>query len=215
MVIYYIICILNNELFFVILRYSKKDIMKKSVFIISVLFFASCGIINKIGTFAKCDFKLKSVESITVAGVDVTKIQNFNSLNIIDAAKLTAAYATNSLPLSLTANIFVKNPNPSPASMTKMDWILNIDDTQIVNGILNKKIDVAANNGTATFPISIKADLMKVLSGKSAEAIKSFGFGLADANNKASSRIALKVKPYVTVAGVSLAYPDYFTVASM
>ncbi len=190
--------------------------MKKPVIIVViVLIFASCGIINKMSTFAKCDFKLKSLEEISIAGVDVTKIKDFNSLNFLDAAKITAAYATNSLPLNLTANIFVKNPNPSPASMTKMDWILNIDNTQIVNGILNKKIDVAANNGTVTFPLSIKTDLMKILSGKSADAIKSFGLGLADANNKASSRIALKVKPYVTVAGVSLAYPDYFTVVSM
>ena len=160
-------------------------------------------------TFAKCDFKLKSIEGITVAGVNIQKVTSLSNLSILDVAKVTTAYINKSLPLALTANIFVKNPNVSPASMTRMDWILNIDNIQIVNGVLNQRVDIAANNGTATFPITIKADLMKVLSGKSAEAIKNFAFGLVDANNKATSRIALKVKPYVTVAGISLAYPDY------
>jgi hypothetical protein len=189
--------------------------MKKIAVLSILIALASCATLSKMATFAKCDFKLKSIEGISIAGVDIQKITSFNNLSILDAAKVAAAYATKSIPLDLTANIFVKNPNSSPASMTKMDWILNIDNIQIVNGILNKRVDVAANNGTATFPISIKADLMKVLSGKSADTIKSFAFGLADANNKATSRIALKVKPYVTVAGVSLSYPDYFTVASL
>lgn len=189
--------------------------MKKFAALLIIVSLASCAALSKMATFTKCDFKLKSLEGITIAGVNIQKITNFNNLSILDAAKVAAAYARKSIPLDLTANILVKNPNASSAAMTKMDWILNIDNIQIVNGILNKRVDVAANNGTATFPISIKADLMKVLSGKSADVIKSFAFELADANNKATSRVALKVKPYVTVAGISLSYPDYFTVASL
>lgn len=189
--------------------------MKKIIILLVVVSLASCATLSKMASFATCDFKLKSIEGITIAGVDIQKITSFSNLSFLDAAKITTAYASKSLPLDLTANILVKNPNTTPASMSKMDWILNIDNVQIVNGILNKQVNVAANNGTATFPVAIKADLMKVLSGKSADAIKNFAFGLAEANNKATSRVALKVKPYVTVGGVNLSYPDYFTVASL
>ena len=181
----------------------------------AVIFLASCGMYNKMQTFTKCDFKLKSLEPITLAGINIQKISKFNDLGILDVAKITAAYISKSLPLNITANIFVTNPNPSPAAMTKMDWILEIDKIHIATGILNKRVDVPANGGTAIFPVEINSDLIKVLSGKSKESIQDFGFGLSDANNKASSRIALKVKPYVTISGINLSYPDYFTVTGL
>ncbi|NTW31730.1 MAG: hypothetical protein HGB12_03745 [Bacteroidetes bacterium] len=189
--------------------------MKKIFIIIVVVSLASCGILNKMQNFAKCDFKLKSLESIKLAEVNIQNISSFDKLNFLDVALIVAAYANKTLPLSLTANISATNPNASPAAMTKMDWILNIDNIQIVSGILNKRVDVPANGGTANFPIEIKTDLMKVLSGKSKESIQNFAFGLINTNNKASSRVALKIKPYITVAGINLSYPDYFTIVSM
>jgi LEA14-like dessication related protein len=188
--------------------------MKKFIIIVAVIFLASCGILKKMQTFAKCDFKLKSLDPIMLAGVNIQKKSSFNNLNIFDVAKVTAAYIVKSVPIDITANIFATNPNSSPAAMTKMDWIFYIDKTQIVSGILNKRIDIPANGGTATFTVEIKADLIKVLSGQSKESIQNFAFGLTDANNKASSRITLKVKPYVTIAGINISYPDYFTLTT-
>ena len=98
--------------------------MKKNIIITTFIFLASCGMLRKMETFSKCDFKLKSIESITVAGVNVQKVTGFSNLNILDAARIIAAYSSKSLPLDLTANIFVTNPNSSPASMTRSSFRL-------------------------------------------------------------------------------------------
>jgi len=189
--------------------------MKKIFVIITVVSLVSCGVINRMKSFSKCDFKLKSIENINLAGVKIKDLNSIDKLNFFELAKIAAAYSSKNLPLSLTVNIFATNPNTSPAAMTKMDWILNIDSTQVANGTLNKRIDVPANGGSTTFPVEIKTDLMKFLNGQLLESLQNLGIGLSGSNNKTNSRISFKVKPYITIAGVSIPYPNYYTIDSM
>lgn len=175
---------------------------------------SSCDILKQVGEmaqFAKCDFRLSTVENLNLAGVNVQQKKSLNDLNFADAAKLTAAYLGGSLPLNLTLNVQVKNPNAAQASMNKLEWIMLIDGVEMVRGVNQQTINVSPNGGVATLPLQIGVDLKQALSGKSKDAILNFGLNLAGAGNT-PTRITLKAKPSIRVANQLIDYPGYLTV---
>lgn len=171
----------------------------------------SCGALKELATFAKCQFRMTTMENTRLAGVNIQGKKSLSDFKITDAAKLTMAIAKGALPLSFTLNVEAKNPNPVGAAIQGMDWIAYIDDVEIVRGRVNQRIEVAANNGVSNIPLQISVDLKKVINKDSKDALINFGLNLTDAGNK-PTRVKLKVKPSILVSGVPITYPGYFPV---
>ncbi|MES2730949.1 MAG: hypothetical protein V4714_04345 [Bacteroidota bacterium] len=167
--------------------------------------------LNQLKNFALCDFRLTTMENTSLAGVNVQQIRSLSDLNLLQAAKISAAYASGSLPLDFTLNIQVKNPNTTVAAMNGMEWILLIDDTEITTGAVSERLEIAPNNGLATLPLHIRTDLRKALAGKSAESTINFGMNLVGAGNR-PSRLTLKVKPSIMIGTTAISYPGYLSV---
>jgi hypothetical protein len=188
-----------------------------STFTIIFIFVTSgCDILNqaqKMLNFANCQFKVQNVSNVNLVGINVQNIKTVNDLSILDAAKIMAAVAANSFPLTFNLNIQAKNPNTSAAGMNQMQWILFIDNIQMVSGNLNQQINIPANQGIATIPLNISVDLKQVLKGKSADAIANFGLNLAGAGNK-PTRITMKLKPTIMIGSYPMKYPDYITIGT-
>ena len=186
-------------------------IFKSNSWILLIVFLASCGLgkqINEMSNFAKCEFRIKDVKDTKVAKVDVQNKKSYSDLSILDAALLTTSLAQGTLPLEMTLNVDVKNPNTSQASMNKMEWILLIDNIEMVRGDLNQRIAIAPNGGIATLPLHISTDLKSVLQ-KSTNEILNFGFGLTGA----STRVTLKIKPTIMIGSMPITYPGYISVS--
>lgn len=185
------------------------------IFVLCVLFvLSSCDVLQqaqKMTNLIKCDFSLKNVEGLTLAGVNVQNIQSLSNLNLLDMGKLTAALSGGSLPLDFTLNVLAKNPNTAAAGMNRLDWILYIDDIEMTKGVMNKQVNIPANNGTAVIPIHMNLDLKKVLTNKTGDALLNFAMNLAGANGK-PTRFMLKARPTISISGYSLDYPGYLTV---
>jgi len=178
--------------------------------------FYSCDVlqeVQKVATLSKCDFRLQSVDQLKLAGINVQNVNKLSDLSLIDAGKLTAALASGSLPLSFTLNVEAKNPNAAQAGLTKLDWILYIDNIEMTRGIVEKSVTIPGNNGTAVIPVTMSVDLKQVLSGKSADAILNFGLNLAGAGSK-PTRFTMKLQPTINVASFPLTYPGYITIGT-
>jgi len=192
-----------------------KKIKIISAVIMSVMLMTGCDILDQarqVAMLSKCEFKLSSVDQLKLAGVNIQQIKKLTDLNLMDAAKITtAATMGGSLPLNFTLNVETKNPNASAAGLTRLDWILLIDDIEMVNGTNTQRVTIPANGGTAIIPLTIGVDLKQVLKGKSADAMANFGLNLAGAGNK-PTRITLKAKPTIMVGSQSIAYPGYLTI---
>lgn len=190
--------------------------MKRKSFFITIITLAivvvSCTELQQLSSLAKCDFKLKSVENIQLAGVNVQQIQNISQVKAMDLVSLTAAFMTKNLPLSFNLNVDSRNPNPTKAAMTALDWILEIDDIQMTRGILNNRIEIAPNGGVTTIPMNMNFDLFKVLSGKTKDAMINFALNLTGAGNNTPSRITLKAKPTIMLGNIPIQYPGYISV---
>ncbi len=191
-----------------------KNLNKIIPLIILTMLFSSCGVLQQVAemkTFAKCEFLIKNVENLQLAGINIQNKNKLSDISFLDAAKIAAAFAGGKLPLNFTLNISVKNPNSSPASMNKMDWILFIDDIEMTRGTSSQRVQIAANNGISNFPLQMEVDILKALSSESAEAITNFGFNLSGTGDQ-PTRIMIKVKPSVFIGTKMITYPGYITV---
>lgn len=182
--------------------------------IISSFILSSCDILDQAQqamAFTKCEFRLGTLTNTQLAGVNVQNMNSYRDLNTMDIARVGTAYAAGSLPLSFTLNVDIKNPNARAAGMSKLDWILLIDGVERLTGVTEDRITIPANGGTATMPMNLKFDLMKVVEAKNLESLANFAMNLAGVGNR-PSRVTLKAKPTVYVGTTPISYPNYITI---
>lgn len=166
---------------------------------------------QQVAMLSKCEFRLSSLNDTKLAGVNVHNKDSYADLSLVDATRIATAYASGSLPLSFVLNVEAKNPNNRTASMSKLDWILLIDDLEVMNGITEKQITIPANGGTAVLPMELKIDLMKILETKNVQSLANFGMNLAGIGNK-PTRVTLKAKPTINIGSTPITYPGYITI---
>ena len=186
---------------------------KKTVMILCVaLGLASCDVLTQVAqmaNFANCTFNFNNVNQIQMLGVNLSKGMTKENLNVTQLLSLTNAIMNKSLPVTFNVNLDVKNPNSIAASMAKMDYIVSLNGKQVISTTLNQAVSVPANSSN-TISIPITTDLFQLFSGESADAIVNLAFKLAGASSN-PVKVGLKVKPYISVNGQQLAYPDFIS----
>lgn len=190
---------------------NKHTIAKLSLLGLLVLSIAGCKQIRQMKNFAKCQFRMTTLQNARLAGVNVQNIKRFSDVKLLDVGILTAAYMSKNLPLDFTLNLEAKNPNDQPAAMNRMQWIAFVDDVQISQGNLERRIAVPANGGTAKIPVQIHANLKEVLNNKTKDSMLNFGMNLAGKGNS-PSRVGIKIKPSIMIGQKAVNYPGYITV---
>jgi hypothetical protein len=186
---------------------------KKTLIILFVaLGLSSCEVLNQVAqvaNFANCTFDLKNINNIQMLGINLSKGMTKESLNVTQLLTLTNAIMSKTLPVTFNVNVNVSNPNPIAAAMSKMDYIVSLNGKQVISTTMNQSVNVPGNsNSVVTIPIT--TDLFQLFSGESADAILNLAFKLAGASSQPVN-LGLKVKPYISVNGQQLAYPDFIT----
>lgn len=187
--------------------------LKKTLIILFVAMgLASCDVLNQVAqmaNFAACTFNFNNVNQIEMLGVNLSKGMTKQDLNVTQLLSLTNALMSKTLPVSFNVNVDVKNPNSIAAAMSKMDYIVTLNGKQVISTTMNQSINVPANS-TNTVSIPITTDLFQLFSGESADAILNLAFKLAGASSDPVN-VGLKVKPYISINGQQLAYPDFIS----
>lgn len=183
------------------------------IFVAFLLSLSSCDVLQQVQEMqmlSKCEFRIHTLTGIHLAGVNVSKIQNISDINPLDVLQLTNAVMNNQLPLNFNLNLQVRNPNDQAASLNRLEWILFIDDLQMLEGVVNEQFRVDAAS-TSTLPVQIGFNLAEVLKGERGNKIIDFALGLADGSGT-SQRVMVKLKPSVMVNQRNVAYPGWITV---
>lgn len=157
--------------------------------------------------FARCEFHIRSISQVYLAGVKIDGIKSVNDLGLKKATKILTAATTGSLPLTFNVNVVCHNPNDAEAGINQLEWILLVDRQEWLKGKLDRAVYIAPDS-TAEFPVSVSADLQQSMRGKSKEALLNLAFNLSGENQKASD-IVLKIKPSMEMAGKAIEYPGY------
>ena len=163
----------------------------------------------EMATLSRCQFRMVSVENVAVAGINLEGKTGLSDINPFTLLKLQAAFTSGTLPLEFTLNLEGKDPNDSPAGMTRFAWILFMDGNELTRGQLEKGFEIPAG-GTAPIPLAVSLDLRQALTGKTLDSMLNLALNLAGEGTK-PTRVSLKMKPSIHVGGQDLDYPDYIT----
>ena len=181
-----------------------------SALVFSVFLITGCGIFRKMVNFSKCTFYYHSVENVNLAGVSFKDKKSFSDFSIIDLGKLSAALISRKMDVTMDVNIEAVNPNAKPAGISRLEWKLFLDDVEILSGYTEDKIEIPGS-GSQVFPVHIKFDILQYCHDKESKAVANLVLNLMDMGEE-ESRLKIKLKPSVHVAGVRLAYPGYITI---
>jgi hypothetical protein len=187
--------------------------MKKTSILLVFLAVAtlfSCNQLQQMSNMTKCEFRIQKVSNIELAGIFIQEKKSYADLNLLDAGKIATSLASGNLPLKLKLMIDIRNPNPTLAAMNKLDWILLIDDIEMLRGISNQRVEIPPQQ-TTTMPLEFQIDLKQVLTGESANTIYNFAFNLAGAGGE-PTRVSLKAKPTILIGSIPVTYPGYITI---
>ena len=190
---------------------------KKTLIILFVTMgLASCDLLTQVAqmaNFANCKFNFDSVDQIEMLGVNLSKGMSKSDLNASQLLTLANAIMSKKLPVTFNVNVGVNNPNTIPAAMSKMDYIVSLNGKEVISTTLNKSVNIGANSSSVV-SIPITTDLFQLFSGESADAIVNLAFKLAGASSDPVN-VGLKVKPYVSINGQQLAYPDFISMSKV
>ncbi len=192
-----------------------KSIRKFSICLACILLlgaiFQSCSFLKEVSTLGKCEFRMGTLEQPFIAGINVSRINNFTDLSLAHVGIVGASVMRGELLLSFTLNVEVRNPNPATAALNKLEYMAYIDDIEVARGFLDQRVEIAPNGGTTNIPLRLETDLVRVLSKDSRATLFNFGLNLADVSNR-PTRVTLKVKPTIMIGMMELAYPGYLNV---
>jgi hypothetical protein len=176
-----------------------------------LLTFNSCRSIRELKALARCEFRVKEISKLDVGGVNALNIQSLTDLNMADAARLGLAFKNGSLPLTITFNLEARNPNDKLAALEKLDWILEVDKSDMLNGTTVERFEVPASGGLNSMPITTSIDIRKILGKETLSSILNVVAGIKGENEE-ETRIRLKIKPRFIVAGITMGYPGFIKV---
>jgi LEA14-like dessication related protein len=121
----------------------------------------------------------------------------------MDLIKITTAFATKSLPLNATINVKATNPGNAAAAIQRLDWAIDLESKEILNGSVNQPINVPANGGSTIIPFSIGVDLFQLFGGETKDNLINLALNIANAG-ESTSKVSIRIKPTILVAGQPL-----------
>lgn len=185
-------------------------ILKTLLLALATITLFGCSSVKGLKNFAECKFDFKSVTDVKVASIDVSNMKSVKNLKLTDGPKILSAIKNKQLTLNLNVNVNVKNPNDQEARLEGFDYILFIDDTEMLAGAMDKKQTIGPKEKTV-LSIPFSMNLMSILSKEKLGPMADFAFGLAT-DNADASRVKVSLKPYFTIAKKVVKFPSYITI---
>lgn len=160
--------------------------------------FTSCDTVNNAAGFINCEYSLGGVSNPTVGGVQLNNITNIDQISALSMVKLAASISQGSLPLSATVNVKATNPGVAQAQIEKLEWAIDLENKEILNGVVDQRITVPGNGGSTSIPFVLQIDLLKLINEGSQNDLLNLALNLANVG-EADSKIGVRVKPTVMI----------------
>lgn len=195
---------------------------KKRVLVLLVvlgLLGISCsGYIDTIKNVQRLQFKLGGVHNFKLAEVTLSDKLNLSDIGVLDMAKLVAAFTSGTLKTQFTLDLLAKNPNdgtggtPNTSAVIKaLEWKLYLDQKEVLQGNIDKGIEVPGVGKETVIPVEVTFDLLKFFQGENLNSLINLALVLGGKQGS-SSRLELKIKPTVDTILGPITYPGEITV---
>jgi len=189
-----------------------QKISRLSLFALIIVLFQSCAQLQGMMNLAtNCEYKVSSVNNYTVLGFDVANKKSIKDFGFLDAAKITTALVTKSLPIEMTVNVGVVNSGTVSSTIQRLEWQAFVDGQSLVNGVINEAVNIPAN-GNGNIPFKVQADLFEVFSGESKNILNTALNLLSGQNTGESSKLSFKVRPSYNIGGQIVQHPSFINI---
>ncbi len=201
-------------------RLTIKKIMRKhfslftfhfSLAIAIMIAMASCDVAKQAqGAYnmVNCKYDYQSLNNFSVAGINVSK-----GISLLDAPKIVNLLTGNlsSVPVGMTVNLGVTNPNQTEAMLNGLDYVLAIDGIDFTSGALQQQLSVPAG-GTGTLPLAMSFDIATLLKGDTHTAVANVVKNMVGIGSDAS-KVTLNIRPSFMVLGQKVTSPVYIPIS--
>ena len=97
-----------------------------------------CDVMKQVGgayNMSQCKYTYRSISNLNIAGMDLSK-----GVSIAHIPRITSLLtgAVQSVPLNLTLNINVENPNTTAAMLQGLQYIMSIDNVNFTSGTIDQ-----------------------------------------------------------------------------
>ncbi|HET6400706.1 MAG TPA: hypothetical protein VFH95_04825 [Candidatus Kapabacteria bacterium] len=179
----------------------------------------SCATLNALAGLSRIQFKLNNLQSVRLAGIDITNKHSISDFGVMDGVSLAAAFASGRFPLTFTLNVDAKNPNsPSGSSLvnalqiTNFPWRLLLNGQQTITGNIGAPIGVPAGGATTVIPLQASIDLKQFFANQGYDQLLQLALALSGQGGV--SHVQLMAQPTMSAAGFSLPYPSELTIVN-
>src|SRR4030043_1795378 len=187
-----------------------KKILIYSIMMICIL--TSCLTLGELISFTKCEFRMKNIQQIQLAGVNLEGKSSVNDFKISDMATFTQYALRGTLPLEMVLQIEAKNPNQQSAAINKVEWIAYLDDFELITGLIKDRVVVPPNDGVGLIALHIRFDLRKAVESSAGSAIANLALKNMNIGEQ-ESRFSVKIKPTILIGSFALDYPGYVKIS--
>ncbi|MFA7154695.1 MAG: LEA type 2 family protein, partial [Proteiniphilum sp.] len=172
-----------------------------SILMLSVMLLLSgCDIMNKIGgayQLSQSEYRYRSVNNIQLSGLNLGDASGISLSNLATIATiLSGGSGMQSIPFSLTLNMDVTNPNTTAAFLDALDYAIQINEMEFVEGKMDIPIRIEPGE-TKVVGVPISVDLKALMNRYSQERVSSEMSGF------------LGITPNKTAVSVKL-WPKFF-----
>jgi hypothetical protein len=177
--------------------------MKKIKLFLGFILFAtllSCSALQSALQVVNCKYDIEGVVNPSIAGVNLNNITNPSQINSMDLLKLTTAFVTKSFPLNITINVKATNPGNINATVQRLDWAIDLEQKELLNGTINQTINVPSNGGSAIIPVTVGTDLFQLFSGETKDNMLNLAMNIINVG-ESSSKMSIRIRPTVLIGG--------------
>lgn len=183
--------------------------MKKSLAVIALIFMlTSCDLWNQIGgaiQLSQCEYKYNSINNIQLAGMNLGDGSSISLSNFAAISSIFTGGNLQSIPFSMILSMDVKNPNQSPAFLNALDYAIQINDMEFVEGKMDIPLRVEPGE-TSVLPIAIGVDLKNLMNRYSRERVAKEMSGFLGLSSD-ETKVTVKLWPKLMVGGTPVKVP--------
>jgi hypothetical protein len=179
----------------------------------------SCAALNTLAGLSKIQFKLNNVQSVQLAGIDITNKHTMSDFGVMDGVNLVAAFSSGKFPLTFTLNVAAKNPNAATGAtalnafqVTDFPWRLLMNGQQTISGNIGAPVGVPGGGTTTMIPLSVSLDLKQFFTNQGYDQVVNMALGLT--SNGGTSQLQLKAQPTISTPIGPFKYPSELTIVN-
>jgi len=187
---------------------------KLILFCLLAIGISGCGInrqAQQIKALEACEYKFIKASDVTVAGTDIRKLINQQSVNLVNIPALALGFLRQDIPLKANLNVEITNPTTTAAAINNFEYIILINQQELANGAVNQLVSIGAGQKVIV-PVQLNANIYQFLSnGKTLQDITQFLSGTAKGTAE-TGLVTIKIKPSIMVGNTLIKYPGFITI---